>query len=374
MDYGAIRKQILALSRWLALDMEKALERLDDLEGVELQPFGYSESPENDELELIERSFQQIWNPVFVALLTEFAPYRDLISLRRENESFTLDFSNWYRLFHQQKRDSYEGRATSEYRQFLGRLKTGEKPLGESQLHSLRSEIEEHKQNLAFTVVFQRAYFLAFREWIMVDDAHLDDLGMFYDDDVFEEDEEPIEQEELSEKRQRDVEDHGEGEDAATNGLASQAAQRAREYVECLNVLVEKVPEFLELECIFEPEDKDRQRFWLGSLLTAEGAIDFTQGASVRAKEILFWAVAMQMYDGRVEPEKHSEFDDFWTEVLEAEASFTRRIYRSVRRFSEKESSAAGRILAARGDGFTADRSREEAVDRMRWLWKALEL
>ena len=55
----------------------------------------------------------------------------------------------------------------------------------------------------------------------------------------------------------------------------------------------------------------------------------------------MYWAVAMQMYDGIVGPDEHSAFEDFWAAVLDSEFSFTSRLLRSVKRFSERDTSAA---------------------------------
>lgn len=380
MDYGAIRKQVQALRQWLWVDMDSALARLDDLEAVKFQPFSYSESAENDELDRISRAFQRIWNPVFISLLTNFTPYRELIAFRQESGSFTLDFANWYRLYHQQKKDPYEGRATAEYKRLLGRLQTGSSPVGETQLDSLRADIEARKAKLlAYNVVFQRAYFLAFREWIMVDEAHLDDLEDSDAADVFddeeseddEHDEDASEADDSSDEGADTVTEHG---DAGPNGLADHVRQRAEEYVRCLNNLVDRRPEILQSDCVFPRDDEENQRFWLGTLETAEGVIDFTQGASLRARDVIFWAVAMQMYDGRVAPEERSDFDDFWANVLESDGHYMKRIRRSVKRFGERDVSAGGRILKARGEEFDRDNSIEEARVRMQWLWAALEL
>lgn len=377
MDYNAIRKQVQALCQSLWIDMGPAFRRLHDLEAVELQPFGYLESPENNELEQIASAFQEIWNPVFIVLLTEFTPYRDLIALRSEEGSFTLDFANWYRLYHQQKRDPYEGRATVEYRQFLGRLQTGASPVGEGTLDSLRSAIEAQKKNLAYNVVFQRAYFLAFREWFMVDDAHLEELDATDSADAFDEEEE----EEYGDEHIVDEdlpEENGAGQEERTdetaNGLILHVRQRAQEFVRCLNTLVDRVPDILEQDFFFGNEDEEEQRFWLGTLVAAEGTIDFTQAASLRGRDVLFWAVAMQMYDERVAPAERSDFEDFWEDVFESESSYMKRIRRSVKRFAEKEGSAGGRILKARDEDFDKFTSQGEAKSRMKWLWTVLEL
>ena len=356
MDYGALRRQVTALSKWLDIDLSDAHERLNNLEGVKLQPFSYAESQDNDELQKIETAFQTIWNPIFVNLLTDFAPYRDLIRVRETNESFTLDFANWYRLYYQKKKDRYRGRATTEYRHLLKRLESKPEPVGETRLEDALAETEASKTGLAFNVVFQRAYFLAFREWIMVEDSHLDELRTSDEDDAFDD-------------------DGGDADETVTvesTSLAARIQMRAREFVRAMNQLVEKEPGVLQVDCLFDTNDGERQRFWLGTLMAAEGNIDFTQGASIRAREIIFWAVAMRTYIERVQDGRPTEFGDFWSEVLDAQSKFTSRIFRSLKRFADKESASAGsRILTARDEEFDREQSREEARKRMEWLWNA---
>ena len=376
MDYSAIRTQVQALSKWLSLDMDEALGRLEDLEKVKLQPFNYSESVNNNELQVISRAFQRIWNPVFISLLTEFDPYRDLIELRKADGSFTLDFTNWYRLYHQQKNDRYEGRATAEYKRLMGRLQTGPTPIGEQALINLRSSIESHKRSLAYNVVFQRAYFLAFREWVMVNDAHLDDLEPYDDTDAFSDNGADDEYADEAIEAAETADDSGATNDEADDTvgeLARHVRQRAEEFVGCLNTLVNEAPELLQPDCFFEHDDEDR-RFWLGTLVAAEGAIDFTQSASLRGREVLYWIVAMQMYDRKVDPGEISDFEEFWTDMLGSEVSYMKRIKRSIKRFADNENSAGGRILKIRGEEFDQDRSREEARARMKWLWTILGL
>ena len=377
MDYSAIRKQVRALSKSLRIDMSPALQRLDNLEALEFQPFSYSESADANELEQIASAFQEIWNPVFICLLTEFAPYRDLISLRTQHGSFTLDFSNWYRLYHQQRKDLYAGRATREYREFLGRLRSAPVPVAESTLDAARNEIEAYKlHNFAYNVVFQRAYFLAFCEWTMVDDAHLDDLEVVDIVDVFDDegDEGDRDDEDMVNADESDSEAPETIAEEPTYAVeAARLKKRAEEFVACLNNLVEKKPEVLDPNCPFDRDDDHPRGFWLGTLVKAEGGIDFTQSASARAREVIFWTVAMQMYDIRVGPHERSDFDDFWADILDSDEKFLKRIRRSVTRFA-KEGSAGDRILKARGDDFDIDDSTEEARIRMRWLWTALGL
>ena len=374
-DYGAIRRQLKALSQSLAIDLNAAQKRLDGLEQFEMRPFGFSEEGDGNELDLISNAFQRVWNPVFTALLTEFTPYRRLIEFRVKKNAFTLDFANWYRLRWQHKKDRYAGRATEEYRQFLGRLATKTVPVSEQQLDEVLSTIEREikRDNLAFNVVFQRAYFLAFVQLRMVTDWHLDELAP---DDVDFDDLEDGDANELEEPESPEagvpVGDGLTGDSIDERTLHLKV--RAERFVTAMNALVDALPNILDPECTFTTPDGEEQRFWLGTFLTADRGIDFTQGASRRGQEVIFWAVAMQMYDELVEPDTHSDFDDFWSRVGEADMSFTGRVWRSVKRFSDKEKSAGGRILESRGEPFEVEQSRNEARSRMSWLWDNLKL
>ena len=361
--------------------MDQVLDRLEDLEAVKFQPFSYSDSPANNELAQIAIAFQQIWNPAFIALLTEFAPYRELIALRRANGSFSMDFANWYRMYRQSNKDPYGGRATDDYKHLLRRLQTGERPVGEGKLQSLLEDIDGHKKaNLAYSVVFQRAYFLACREWLMVEDAHLDDLDTSELVDAFDD---ALEEEEADgadgpgargASSQSSSVTQAAPADEATSGLAAHVRQRAYEFVNCLNTLVDVVPDILQSDYLYGDADREGQRLWLGTLETAEGQIDFTQSASLRARDVIFWAIAVQMYHVRVGAEEGVNFEDFWADLLDSDRSYMKRIRRSVKRFADKENSAGGRILKARGEEFDSQSSTEEARARIKWLWTALEL
>ena len=363
MDYNAFRRQLKALTQSLTVDLSAAWDRLTALAQTEYRPFNFSEEENNNEIEKIAAAFQQIWNPVFVHLLTEFTPYRDLISIRRSKDTFTLDFSNWYRYRYQHKKDRYAGRATEEYKQFMGRLQGKPMPVGESRLDAILSDIKGHKDdNLAFNVVFQRAYFLAFGRVRSIKDEHFDELiEVDFDEGLRDEDTGTPEY------------PHAVGNENRSAGTDERLIS-AQRFVNAMNTLVAAIPEILRSECVFETADGDEQRFWLGTFLTADRGIDFTQGASVRGHEVIFWAVAMQMYDAVVDPDTRSSFEDFWGAVLEAKGGLTKRIWQSVKRFADKESSAGGRILKADGEKFDLEKSREEAQHRMLWLWKNLGL
>ena len=368
MDYNAFKKQVKALMHSLDVDLSAAWERISTLEQTECRPFTFSEEEDNNEIEKIAAAFQRIWNPVFVQLLAEFTPYKHLIARRESKCAFSLDFSNWYRLRHQHKKDRYAGRATEDYRQFIGRLHDKPNPVGEPQLDAILSYIERYKDDdLAFNVVFQRAYFLAFGQFRQIKDEHLDELAPLVDVDFDGE----TEDEDMDGQGYRDdpVGDRSDRSDRSGDLTVS-----AKRFVNAMNNIVEAVPDFLRLGCVFETSEGHEQQFWLGTFLTKDRGIDFTQGASARGHEVLFWAVAMQVYDAVVDPDAHSSFEEFWAAVREPEGRLAGRIWRSVKRFADKESSAGGRILNANDIEFDVEVSRKEARNRMLWLWNNLGL
>ena len=375
-DYRAIRRQLRALSHSLAIDLATAGARLADLEVIQLRPFYYSDDPENDELGVIANAFQKVWNPTFVRILTQFAPYAELLAFRRQQGSFSLDFVNWYQLRYKHKQDSFAGKATDEYRKLLGRLSARTtNPLGENALEEMLDQINQHKNgNLAFNVVFQRALFMAFDEIQKIRGDHLQELIDSVEDDYdlpdFEEEDDSDEDEETG----SEIDDEEEAIDVFSH-RATHVNNRSEQFTRHMNSLIAAIPEFLDVEFyFFEEGSEERERFWLGTLWKREGGIDFTQGASTRATEILFWAVSMQMYDEIVEPDDESDFGEFWAAVLEGDNSLTRRIYRSIRRFSDREISAGGRILRADEEDFSVQASREEARKRVEWIWNRLGL
>ena len=367
MDYNAFYRQLKALRSALDLDLSGAMARLNEYRKSGSRPFNLLEGEDDNEIRRIATAFQELWNPVFVKLLTDFAPYRDLIERRSSEGALMLDFSNWYRLRYQRQQDKFAGRATQDYERFLGRLDARTPPISQSQFVDALDRIEDYKaNNLAFNVVFQRAYFLAFREFSKIKIEHLDeilsndDVDVDFDvdlDDVDAADEEDSEAVDISSGPTDDV---------------PETLSAADNFVRSMNALVGAVPDILRVDCVFETPGADPRRFWLGTFLKAEGGIDFTQGASVRGAELLFWAAALQTFGGVRDPDNRVNFDGFWNTVAHPAGGLAGRIRRSIDRFAK---GAGKRILAADGiyDPETAT-AREEARSRLRWLWEQLGL
>lgn len=380
--YGAIRKQIRAIRTSTGLDLSEARKRLDRIAELALQPFSYLDVPENNELEKIGTAFSEVWNGPITTILTTFRPYANVVRARAQQGADTVDFANWYQLYYPMQKDKYGGRATQDYKKLIGRLEQRpEDPLPESRLVRALENIESLKRgNLAFNVVFQRALFLAFLEFQKIRHAHVDELVEEDDEDEELPDiEDDYEEEDYEEEEEEEVDDEDDGGDSPSSRLERRAVlvdERATQFVTAMNDAVDSAPELLEVEGTFEVEDEDRDnRFWLGTLLKPDGGIDFTQGASRRAKEVIFWIASMHLYDSITEPEIRSDFSRFWGDVLEREGALAKRIGRSIDRFVDRRRRGGGfRILSARDEEYSKEEALEEARLRMEWIWDKLEL
>ena len=369
MDYNAFSRQLKALRSALDLDLSAAIARLAEYKTSGSRPFNLLEGEDESEIASISGAFKRLWNPVFVKLLTEFAPYRDLIERRSSEGALMLDFSNWYRLRYARQQDKFAGRATKDYDRFLGRLDARNPPVAEAQLIRILNGIEDYKaDNLAFNVVFQRAYFLAFNEFSKITAEHLDEYLPSTDVDVdvdFDVDFDGADAS-ASDKGESDLVDS----DPAPMEDLPEKLVAVDNFVRSMNALVDAIPNILRVDCDFATPGGDTRRFWLGTFLKAESGIDFTRGASARGAELLFWAAAVQTFRGIADPAGHVDFDGFWDTATQPAGGLAGRIRRSVDRFAKE---AGNRILAADGvyDAET-DRAREEARIRLRWLWTEL--
>ena len=374
-DYNSIAKQIKKLQNRLGIELVEARTRLEDLESFQLRPFSYAE----EDLSLIESAFADVWGEPVTAILTKFRPYADLISKRLHDGTLSLDHQQWFHLRERKRQDPFEGRATQEYRRFLGRVATrSEDPISEGAFEGTADALDGLKvDNLAFNVAFQRALFWGFLEYAKISSPDVDELGDWEDQEDFPDfgDLEAPEEDAVSTAT---VED--EFADAVPETkrsvLKSQYAARAGEFVGAMNRVVDAFPGFLEVDSEYTGPEGDGSEFWAGSLLRKpEDAIDFTQAASKRARELIFLAAAMVLYDDRREPNSESNFDDFWTECTNnVDLAIPDSIRRGVARYSKGEGSAAGRAIRGRGAEYTEDLGYQEAYDRLWFLWTVLGL
>jgi hypothetical protein len=378
-DYGAVKRQLRSLETQLGISLSAAINRTAELENVQLSPFVYKE----EELAAIADAFGDVWSGALVGLLTGFSPYASLLSRRVDDDSLSLDFQNWYRLLRRRNEDRFAGRATDEYKQFLGRLSTRpDGAIGENQLLERLGLLEDlkHSNGLAFNVVFQRALIEALLEYVRIDDNAVNELA---GDDSgaellpeFDSDLDDYDEEETFLSDEPRLVDPGPSPDEDDNNeLKLRVRARSQEFVNHMNRLLEAFPTLLDVNATFETADASVGYFWQGTLRKPEGGIDFTQGASSRAKDLLFLAAAMFLYCDQSNPGIGSDFEEFWAESTNGDGpSLCRRIGRAVRRFTYPETSAAGRILKARDEEYDTDYSVDECYYRLSHLWNAAEL
>lgn len=383
-DYSAVLRQISQLERQLGISLSSARERISQLESTQLSPFVYRD----EELDRIRDGFARVWSRPLCELLTKFQPYADFLSRRVEDGSLSLEFQNWYRLYERAESDQYAGRATIEYKQFMGRLSSREdNPIGEPTLKGKLADLEDAKSgNLAFNVVFQRSLILAFLEFWKIDEGALaeleelaedseeyPDFGAVTDDlvaDAVIAAEDPVTEEDY-----KADDDELAAVQSQQRLLGERAVERSEQFLNFINRLVARYEEILQVGAVFTAEDGGAHSFWLGTLRKAEGGIDFTQGASKRAMDLLFIAAAMCLYDQAVDPNQDSDFEEFWSECLEGSGTaVSNRVGRAIRRYAGRETGAAGRILSARDEEFDEDAAIEEAFIRVKFMWDTLEL
>ena len=384
MAYKKIDEQVRKFEKGLAINLTDARKRLADVSTLQLIPFSYRDS----DLELIGQGFGEVWSPALSHLLTKFEPYAELVNHRVTDKSLKLEFQSWFELH---SRNGENGGTGGEYEGLIARLiRREDDPVSEAMLLDRLAAIDALKtDNLAFNVVFQRALFGAFVEFCKIEPGHISELEDLDDDEPEWNDDVEIDDsgdEDLAaEEPVVATADSDQDEDATSGETLTQQqilnrknSERAEQFVAALNDLVQAWPEFLTVtarhEVVYDDGPSD-ESFWLGTIAKSEGGIDFTQAASTRAKDLLFVAAAMWLFDKTTEPDERSEFDQFWALCQEDNGlAICMRTKRAIKRFCNGESSAAGRILSAGEYEFEEHWAKELMEDRMRYLWEVMEL
>lgn len=382
--YNNVSVQLMKLESRLSISLQNAKQRLDEVKSVKLTPFSYSD----DELEQVSNAFGKVWNRPLCSLFTQFKPYQELINQRIDNGTLSLDWQEWDRLREAQKDDPYEGKASIDYRRFLGVLIRREHPVTRERLEELLTSLELFKKdNLAFNVVFQRALLLGFLDYLKVPDSYISQLQDQYEiedeeepnfdvdiDEVYEDNQVALdltEESELEEDASQGEQVSGDG--AAQKAFVDQIWLRATEFIQNFNDLLSVFDDYLNLD-VPVGESQDARMLWAGSLRKPEGVIDFTMGASSRARDLIFLTAAMSTFYRSTSDDV--EFDDLWVELLDLAptTSFVKRMRMALNRMTNttKESSLAVRIIRARGGNVTTTAAQEEAKIRLRNLWERI--
>lgn len=381
-SYGTVGKQLAKLESRLGIYLDSARGRLEELKSVELTPFAYTDS----DLDEIRDAFARVWNEPLCMLFGQFGPYKQLIQQRIDGWTLSLDWQEWYRLRDAKKNDHFEGKPTTEYKQFVGTLATREHPIAERALDERLQVLENLKRDygLAFNVVFQRALVLGALEYLKLSEYHIAQLNDEYGG-VLEEPDFDVEIDETEEDE--DYLGGGEaseaegvtGAQAATDGgaqetLAGQFGIRMGEFVESMNSLLLVYPDYLKAEASIGPDEGEESHYlWAGSLRKAEGGIDFTLGASNRASDWIFLAAAMAKLHRSAATD--IGFADLWIDLQGltfTSSTFIKRMRMAVSRLTKGDASVAGRIMLARGKVPTSTNCRREAEMRLEVLWQKI--
>lgn len=365
MEYRSIERQISSFEKSLGIDLGSAHERIDTLKETQSRPFYYTDSAtagEDNELERIQRAFRKVYNRPLTKLLTQFRPYRDFIKARREEDTFTDEFINWYYFRSRKKDDRRNGRATQEYRQFVRDIEDDlESPVPEKQLENKLAVIDREKgDNLAFKVVFQRALVLALVKYLKIQDEHIRELS---------------EAEEMADVSVLDDISHedafGEDDEDDVEARARFVRKRVEEFVGALNRFVDQKPEFLDKRCSV-PGNGSEEWLWSGSIWRPEGTIDYTKGASRRAREVLLWIPLMDLIVQKGGEALRRDYDQV-RDRIDSQDNYLFSLLQSSRyRFYREDRSAAARILEADDIDYKADKAQHEADIRLRWVWGTL--
>ena len=313
------------------------------------RPFGFSDA----DLAVIADGFRAKWCAPLIHLLTRLIPYRELIDLRRSRDTLRPEFANWYALkksADDAKNATKASHLLMQYESELSNRSTN--PIAPGDLVSAVQECDKLKTRrpLAFAVVFQRALLLAYLLYTRVSTQMLEQLG-----DVAE----------------IEIDSDGQAETDVETDIVAEL-ERAEGLVDALNHLIRKEPVFLRADCEFPVDEKNYDRFWLCSLVDPAGPIDFTQGASGRAADLLLLIGLFWSYRS-VEGLKSGDFKSLMDRADNAAEGLDLKLSQCLGRMYSGESSIAGRINKSRGlDPTDNDANWEVIEERAAWLWAAI--
>ena len=345
MAFESTKKLINRLESRLGINLEAANARLEECRKHE-KPFGFEDEP-NNELQMISDGFGAVWSEPLTTLLTEFLPYKQFLEARQRHQTLCPEFANWFALKQNADEAGSAGRAATLLKELEHGLKNRENPIAVADYREALDEFAQIKseKQLAFTVVFQRALFLAFLQFTKVTDGMISNVN---EDDDFD---------------FEDLEDHDEPIEEA---VCSEEQLRAEQMVEALNKVFGARPELFNVGDEFPWHDAPEKfdRFWLWSFTNDLGTIDFSQAASKRASDWLLLIALFGIYT-------QSEEDHYaLVERVEyADSGLDLKLLQCLNRLSINTGSVAEKILLSRDQEDDTELKWREIYGRSRWLW-----
>jgi hypothetical protein len=345
IDHDGIKELLnkLKAKSLLDIDLAPTIKRVQECQDLE-SPFTLND----EEMVQISNAFKESFNKSFCHLLTKFTPYVEVINLRMEYGTLNAKFANWFPLYMAAEKAGPTGGLTEKNLLAANANSLTSAGISVSKWVECVESIIQHKNdNIAFTVVFQRALILAFIKFQNID---LNNVPSSYshgqDDGVIIADVDP-----------------------------SAGLSHADILVKGLNKILEKQPSFLNKHLKFI----SKRDFWQCSILDYSGTIDYSQGASDRASDILLLIGFLQYFKS----EKDTEAGDFKNLFNKIESS-SNVVYSKTKncfnRMINNDKHIADRILTAQNSDDNqerdqvelAGRRKGEILDRAEWLWKNL--
>jgi hypothetical protein len=234
---------------------------------------------------------------------------------------------------------------------------------------------------LAFAVVFQKSIVEAFMEFSKLDLLAIIQLvlnGPGYTKELVKNEEWNLE--DSDDDLDDDLDDYDNlivaEDDFAVGTEAQRISEMCSHYLPELDRVFNLNRGLLSVTHAFVNSDGTNSYFWQGSLLKPGGAIDFTQAAVSRAKDLIYTAVVLaKIKSTKTRKTVYEDFDDLWDEINDGEA----QLPKLVKRFALKvktlsgPSSIGGMILAQSDDlDYDPDKARDQVRYRMKAIWDIL--
>lgn len=365
VDYTRLGRNIKSLRRSLDIDLNKAIKRLEECEKLE-KPFNFTDGeddPKDNELDLIAKGFEKTWVGPIIKIISEFIPYKELIDLRKVSETLCPEFANWYSL---RVNIANTHSKTNYLKARMNNLEDELKNRDEDPIYigNYIDSLQEFtmlkiEQKLAYTVVFQRALFLAFKSFAIIKDEYAP-VTSFNDEDLDILDESDFE------------DDIDQEEEICVDQVQSENLlldRRTEEFIDALNRIYKQEPGIMDPNheyYIFETNMSER--FWQGSLCHPDGTMDYSQAASIRGSDLILSIAIMSLIFKHQRP---SDFEELYQKTLDSTTGLYTRLNYSLRSMS-KQNSIADRILKTReipDSGRTEEECRKIIRPRLEWLW-----
>lgn len=374
-DFAAVKKQVAQLQKTLKIDLSAAVDRISDLEQFAQTPFAYHA----DELKDIVEAFKEIYSAPLISLLTRYSAYNDVIKLRENQGSLRTEWQHWYRLFENEK--SGDQHAFIESVTYKNELQSRVPPVSTNSFPEDLIAIENVKNDsLAFAVVFQKSIVEAYMEFTKLDLVSIIQLvlnGPGYSKELVKNEEWDLE--DLDAEFDDEPNDYDDLQvvenDFAVGAEAQRVSELCSQFLPELDRVFSSDTGLLKVTHSFVNSDGVNSYFWQGSLLKPGGAIDFTQAAVSRAKDLIYTAVVLsKIRSTKTRITAYEDFDYLWDEINDAEA----QLPKLVKRFSLKvktlsgPSSIGGMILSQSDLDYDMDKARDQVRYRMKAIWDIL--